>query len=100
MGASDGSGVSLKAKNFEASASESTVDRLLDAWGTTLAWAERNPHLWIALLCLLAFWMFLNYLRSRDSKAMTIEYKERRDAARVEARQPQLPLNGREDEHA
>lgn len=91
LGATDGTGVSVKTKSVEATVSQGSVDRAGDVWLETLAWAERNPNLWFALLALAAFWLFLNYLRSRDSKRMQLEYKERRDAARVEPEQLVLP---------
>lgn len=77
-------GVSVKTRNVEAVVSQDAVDTAGNVWLETLAWAERNPPLWLALIALVAFWLLLNYLRSRDSKRMELEYMERRDTARLD----------------
>lgn len=97
MTVTSAAGFTVKTKEMEMAASEGSLDRFVDAWLATLAWADRNPFLCIALFCLVAFWMWLNYLRSRDSKRMSYDYKEQRGAARVQARQPALPLMPQEE---
>lgn len=88
---SDGVKVSTRKDATEVGLSDHSVEVIVngisDMWENTLAWAERNPILFVismlVLLTALAIWM-----RHRTAvRTMKIDYKNARSRARI-----QLPL--------
>lgn len=85
LGVDGADALHVKAPHFE-------LRTTLDGLKAVLAWMHDNPVQFAILAFLFAWWLYLHYRCAIKKNANKLQYKERREQARVTATLP-LPLS-------